>query len=523
MKVLIIGNPSSGYIYSFIKYSLEKVNPSEIFLVDYLINSNPMCNRYAEYYAEAGVRVFTGCGKENLWKHIGEIYKILEAYGTFDVCHIHSLNEGSILLGKIVGKFCKRMISNYWGSDWMRADESIRFRQEELLRISDYIVSDSKDICSQINKFFLGEFDQSVRFIRFKTPVIEEIRQGHVTEHEKRRFVEKYQIGCGKIILVCGYNGNPAHQHLAVFDALEQLPDTVKASIFIVIPATYGGTEQYICELNERLKNSGIQSLVIKDYLSELEVACLRSVTDIFINMQKTDAYSGTILEYTYLNKIVINGNWLNYSDLEKAGAFYKKVDKIEELTSVIERTVTFFKEEQGKFSDNTQAVDSFQTPFERNELWKDLYQNQGDCSAYMKQQRAAVSARNTVYLNELVKSYYMQKLLCMGDLAGKAKAWIEKTSFQSVTVYGAGHLGQVIYEQFRGSSLKSLSIADKFVRHVEWYQPEVIGIEEMKGVPPDVVIVTPVQYMAEIKAELAPQFNSNVITLDEWISAIAM
>ena len=58
---------------------------------------------------------------------------------------------------KIVGKFCKRMISNYWGSDWMRADESIRFRQEELLRISDYIVSDSKDICSQINKFFLGE------------------------------------------------------------------------------------------------------------------------------------------------------------------------------------------------------------------------------------------------------------------------------------------------------------------------------------------------------------------------------
>ena len=52
-----------------------------------------MCNRYAEYYAEAGVRVFTGCGKENLWKHIGEIYKILEAYGTFDVCHIRLTEE----------------------------------------------------------------------------------------------------------------------------------------------------------------------------------------------------------------------------------------------------------------------------------------------------------------------------------------------------------------------------------------------------------------------------------------------
>lgn len=514
MRILIMGNLSSMYLQHFVKGTVLELGMDEIVLFNIGKELSPSAKSvYAECSRQARLCIIAG--EREYAQALASGYPVLSRMGYFDVCHLHYIDEYAVQLGKLAGRFCGKILVHYWGSDWLRAGEPMRLQQSGLLRIADYIVSDSREICAQIKTYYNGEFDQRVRFIRFKAPVIEELRRKHVTEDVKSAFMEKYQIPCG-------YNGNPAHKHLEILKAIEQMDCETRNSLFLLVPATYGATSQYIDELKAELNRINIPSRIILDYLSILEVACLRSVTDIFINVQPTDAYSSTLLEYSYLNKIVVNGSWLDYSDLEKEGAFYEKVDRIADLTEVLERMVPRLEEEKLKYASNTGAADRYQIPYEGNELWEDLYCGKTTLSPSQKQSRAAASAECLLYINELMKSCYMRRMLCIRNLEEQTGLWARKHHFKTVVVYGAGHLGQVVYEQLNGGYLDLLCVADQSVQYVEWCPTNVLSPEEIKDVRPDVVIITPALYFDEIKNSLAAQLDCELLTLDQWTGELA-
>lgn len=521
MRILIAGNLSSTYLYHFVKDTVLEMDGCEITLVNTGRKVTSYAKEYLEFFKRANIQVIGAEGE--FAQNLASGYRAIKKAGHFDVCHLHYLDDYNILFGTLAGKFCATVIAHYWGSDWLRAGGAMRRRQEELLQISDYVVTDSREIYHQIEAYYGGQFDSCLRLIRFKVPVIEEIRQGNVTEDVKKAFMEKYEIPADKVVIACGYSGSPAHQHLEILNAAARIPDSIKRAAFLVIPVTYGTIPQYVNELEARLRRSGFQSLVIREYLSDLDVACLRSAVDVFVNMQQTDAYSSTLLEYTYLNKIIINGSWLDYSDLEKAGAFYEKAGGFDDLTAILEYSIACFREEEAKFSSNRQAVHKYQDPLEKNELWRELYCNKAGVSTEKRRLRELVSERNLPYLNEMIKTHYMRRMLCIRDIREKAEIWAKRNRVLTAVIYGAGHLGEVVYETLKGSSLQSLFIADKYIRHVEWYAKNLIPPEEIEAVRPDIVIITPTLSFDEIKYELAARFDCKFVTLDEWISEVEL
>lgn len=519
MRVLVIGNIASVHIYNFIRYTILKMPADEVVLFNTNVSDLHGQTNYIEYYQKKNVRLFAVSG---YFDNLASGYTELKSIGHFDVCHIHFLDRPAMLIGKLIARYCNVIIANYWGSDWLRADSRLRCLQEELLDISDYIVSDSRQICYQLREYYTGKFDSLIRFARFNVPVIELLRQNKVNENRKKQFRQKYTIPEDKLTIVVGYNGGTAHQHLRIIDAIEKISHELKMSIFIIIPASYGLTEPYLVQLKNNLIQIDIPFLIIKDYLSDLDVACLRCITDIFINMQTTDAYSNTILEYSYLNKCVINGEWLDYTDLEKAGAFYEKIDSFESLPDVLSKVLQCFGKETQKFKNNSLAVERYQNINSRLEIWTDMYFKSNSVEEETLQNRKnVVSERSKESLNDTLKSYYLKEMLCILKLDEQIEAWIIKKSLKSLVIYGAGDIGCVLYCQFENKAIEKLYIADRSVQNVGWYPLSVLSIQDLIDIQPDAIVITPLAEAIEIKKKLSEQIQSMVYTFNEWLDEI--
>ena len=74
----------------------------------------------------------------------------------------------------------------------------------------------------------------------------------------------------------------------------------------------------------------------MKSFLSDEEWVSYLLMTDIFVHMQKSDAFSSTLAENLLLGHVVLNAEWLDYKDLEVNDVYYIKVS-FEKLSSLID------------------------------------------------------------------------------------------------------------------------------------------------------------------------------------------
>ena len=73
------------------------------------------------------------------------------------------------------------------------------------------------------------------------------------------------------------------------------------------------------------------------EFLSGENLYKLRMVTDIFVHVQTTDAFSGSVQEYILCKKKIVQGAWIKYELINDIRPlFYFPVDKMENLGEVI-------------------------------------------------------------------------------------------------------------------------------------------------------------------------------------------
>ena len=118
-------------------------------------------------------------------------------------------------------------------------------------------------------------------------------------------------------------------------DALAQAKSRLPQNTLLVFPLTYAKQNNYLAELEKKVKSIGINYRLLTTYLSDQEMVWLRKSTDLFIHMQQTDAYSSSLHEYLYSKTKVINAEWLSYKELETWGVPYKP-SKFETLSEDI-------------------------------------------------------------------------------------------------------------------------------------------------------------------------------------------
>ena len=250
-----------------------------------------------------------------------------------------------IFLLPFLRKHFGRIVLSYWGSDILRVRKKVLQREKRLLDRADTITFISEDMKVRFEEIFGKKYERKIRKIDFGSEILDCIDA--LSDEDVRDFRQKYGITEDKKCLVIGYNRNREQQHSGVIRSIIR-SDTDLNDILIVFPWTYGRDDPgYMGEI-ESLVSGKYNYLFLRDDLTTEEVACLRRISDVFVQTQTTDALSSSMLETIYAEKDVITGRWLHYDELNRAGVQLHYVNSVDDVGSVIREVLT------NPFSDQT-------------------------------------------------------------------------------------------------------------------------------------------------------------------------
>ena len=177
-----------------------------------------------------------------------------------------------------------------------------------------------------------------------------------------------------KIRVTVGYNGRNIQQHSSILAELGLLSEKIKNKIFLILPFSYGSTEDYENYIEKCVLETGIEYKFIKTFLKKKSLASLRSNSEIFIQLQKTDQFSGSMLEYGCFGNIIITGSWLPYDELKNLDTFFT-IEKINHLPDKLEEVLLNFKTLKDKALINSTYYKNIMNWENCSKNWNDLYE----------------------------------------------------------------------------------------------------------------------------------------------------
>jgi len=293
-----------------------------------------------------------------------------------ELIHIHFLSPSYFFYKKLFKN--TKVIITFWGSDLYRIPTSSRLKkylQKQVIKQADIITVVQEKMVKDFHEIF-GFENKPIYVTRFGSP-IDFMLIDKIDEKKEKEFKEKYKVPEDDIVLTLGYSSDPNKNHEYMINEIMILNKN-KKNLFIFIPMTYGNNEhrekiKKYCQ--EILQKNNIRYVILQDYMNDQEVAILRKITDIMVNVQDTDAFSASMQESLYAGGIVINGSWLNYDELSKKGAYYETISELKPgaLSSKIEYIIDNLKELKEKAKINKEIIRNI-NDFDMREEWVKVY-----------------------------------------------------------------------------------------------------------------------------------------------------
>ena len=379
MKYLVIGDAGSIFIKQYIEYVLLDPSNEIVLLREGLLNPN-----YEEFYQKNGVKVESLWQKK--WRFLQNIPRIRSMvgvplwcryikrkYGEFDCIHIHGVSRSRGDMALQLRKICKRMVVTVWGDELFRYGERTLARFEKYYAIADGITVATKKMYKDfltvygegyrdrltVNKFAIGLFDR-IDVVR-REESREEICRSFGIKHPEKRTV------------LVGHNGRPAQRHIEITKALSALPKKYVEEITLVYTMTYGvAGESYLEEMIAESKKIGCDVVVLREFMDENTTARLRSICDILLHAQLTDAFSASIQESLYSGSIVVNGSWLPYEELPDYRKCMVLYDDVSELPVKLAEILDHLEEYREKFAANQSILRSLSSREVTTKQWRE-------------------------------------------------------------------------------------------------------------------------------------------------------
>ena len=342
MRVLLLGCISSTWTMSFVQEFLLKYK-YEVWVLNTSIKQE-----YRQFFEKEGIHIIECPPKVMDWYERGKkggplktLYIYLLQFnsvikeGHYDIINLHFV-EWFELISAVLLKIIKKskLVLSYWGSDLLRIDDKILLVEGTLVRCADYVTFDNGDLKIKFEKLYKWSDRIKNETVMFGLPILEIINEKR--RDEKSEIRKKFGIPINKKVIAIGYNGILEQRHLEVLKYIDSLGINFKNCIFLLLHMSYGGTEEYRREVALATQKTGCECLIIENFLSDEEVADLRIVTDIFINAQTTDAFSGSVCENLFAGTLVINAAWLRYQEFEKYDFQFSEFDDFDSLPEYI-------------------------------------------------------------------------------------------------------------------------------------------------------------------------------------------
>ena len=234
----------------------------------------------------------------------------------------------------------KNLVAVVWGSDFYRTRFFRSLFQDVIYRTADSIVFTNpltREAFIQKKPPFLKK---PLKIARFGLPVLDEIKKIRARAIDRNTLCETFGLPCDKVIILVGYNANPAQRQLFVINEFSKLSPEVKSFAHLVFPLGYGGAaiEKKIREL--LLENRISNYSILNKFYDYPNTARLRCITDVLVNIQPSDQFSGTMQETLYAGGRVIAGKWLPYQDVVATGAPIRLIDRLELVGTAIKEEI---------------------------------------------------------------------------------------------------------------------------------------------------------------------------------------
>lgn len=308
-KMLVIGDGDSIFIKDFInQYHKQGV------IVDLISFGKDSKNNTVRF--QKNFQVEFGFNLSSLKNFIEFRNNIIDKMdNNYDVIIIHFVYFFLAPQIFMLKRKTKKIVAVVWGSDFYRVTSKIKiFLQNIIYKNVDNIIftnPKTKEVFLEKKKFI--NTDLSVA--RFGLPVLDEI--DNLQKENYFEFCNNLGLPDDKIKIMVGYNANLAHQQLLVVNQIINFNSDILKKIHLVFPMGYGNKENKKIIANLLKNNKNIQYTILEKFYNFQEAAKLRFITDILINIQPSDQFSGSMQETLYAGGWVLTGSWLPYKDLE--------------------------------------------------------------------------------------------------------------------------------------------------------------------------------------------------------------
>lgn len=339
MKILVLGNSTSHWQRMFVKRVLLPLRHKIYELADRNATAQQNWGNENDIIVEplAVSPLLMKIPKIRAAAILNSEVEVLSANEPYDTIINMFVSNSALFCARALKGKHTRLIAYYCGSDILRLRGFKLFVMKHNIRHVDCIVFASEqvksgfiqkcgqpgNICEKVIHLGVSVFDE-----------IDKLRRSGVNCKQIR------EISDSKVTVCIGYNGNPSQQHIAVIEQLSRLSAEEKCKLHLILPMTYSGTESYYQHVEERIKEERISYSIFKEYMNDEEMASLHSAVDIFINSQKTDGLSASVMEAMYAGAVLLNASWLDYPEYKDWGLLYETYKNFEELPDLIRKVI---------------------------------------------------------------------------------------------------------------------------------------------------------------------------------------
>lgn len=376
-SILLIADFASIHIYNYIKNTID----SNAYKIQGL-SMSPLASipsDFSAFYKEHGVTLIeeaTQSNDSNIIK-IRKIYNQLKSLGSFDYLHIHYVAPHYAIVIYLLRANYHKIILTFWGSDFYRSSLRSRICIIPALRVANQVTFITPNMRKQFVKksIFHRGLSKRIEVLDYGNmlfPYIDKAKES--IKNDKLGSYSKFNLDSEKITITIGYIGRQQMQQKEAIDSiLKNISNRIIEKVQIVVPA-YGMEEDRLQYLQQALSSKGINHIIISRFLGSKEVALLRSLTDIFVHSQTTDAFSSSMQEFFYADAIIINGSWLQYNDVKEAGAYFLSFDNFETLPKLLTEVINNIDVYKQKSTINKHIMQMMCSWDKWRQEWKNLY-----------------------------------------------------------------------------------------------------------------------------------------------------
>ena len=365
MRVLIIGNADSIWIKSLVEKT-HLAYGDEVFVL------SPKNAVYSDYYSANHVNVYIIKKIKSPLFLINFIKNMSFLCKGYDMVAVQYTEKWNAFWGRMASCFNKKLIISFWGSDLLRLNNPDKNTFSAIKR-SSAVTLTTDDMVKKFTELCGEQYSNKIRMTKFGSNGIDFLNN-HIDQNE---VAEKFGIDTSKVVISIGYNKMKEQQHLAVLNVINSLPESLRSNIHLILRLTYGsGDSSYVRQIKDLVESSKCSNTIFEEYLSDIDVAGITQLTDVFIHAQTTDARSASMSEHLYSKCLVINPSWINYPDFE-GKVFYLTFKDFDDLKAVLLDNLC--KKEQSRYIDklyeNTKTVSDLCSWDSLAPLWRKIYE----------------------------------------------------------------------------------------------------------------------------------------------------